>query len=64
METYSATGISLSDREKSIITALATSKGISFSAAARYIINDWANTTGNQPPTAEAEAEGYQAGHA
>jgi len=36
------TGIALNDRESKIVKELANSKGLSFSAALRMIINEWA----------------------
>ena len=65
METYKATGLSLSDREKYVLKYVSKQYGINQSAANRLIINDYAARNEIKlPPTAEAEAEGYQAGHA
>ena len=63
-ERYEITTVTLEKKQKAIVgnwhmqnIRMFPSNG--FSAALRYIIDDWAELTGNQPPTAEAEAEGH-----
>lgn len=58
METYKATGLSLSDREKYVLEYVSKQYGISLSAANRLIINDHAARYNIPPPTAEPEYHG------
>jgi len=64
MDNYKNAGISTSNREDYIVEHVAKQYGLSKSAAARLIINDYGNRNNIHPPIPEVEDDGYHPGHA